>query len=532
MAKSIKELMKGTQRGKRQSSYVQGNISPTHLTKATSRSDIGKGIKGSSFEISEFMNALLDSAPSALDAHNRMANKENKELIEEGKAAYKNATPELLQKFREGEKLGVLGLADNPFHLEGVHTEELKSQAITFGRDFAPAYEKWRTGKTPDDPQTYQGFVDKFMNEASMFETRHDSSGIHRIQGLDDPNIAQTWFQTLSARDSTLVKDNFWPKADAVIDKYRADHIGYESKKYRNNTQRTIETARFQNVDTQEDVSNDLDIGTDTLGQRIAIEDVRWKEWDNIDLLMDGVLSRTTTFSLESSTAAFTDMLNEVKDKKGENFFSGTGGQSAEQIVQKVSKSVESKKKLSTSKIKSEHTTSFDSSLIIVKDGLAESLEADEDSAKGAKSTVALGNTVSIKSKTPKKVKQNKMIKVAGSIKLAVPSESASNVGLEVTPTKVEGLIGLGNETEKFLNTEFQPDMDKYFAEQGWDKQDLPTFILGYNGQQVQIKHNPKTTPEVYNQMMKFIQQKWKIGYSKGTEGIRKNQLLTKEEDA
>lgn len=103
--KSLADLINSGARKsvKRVSSYTQGNIRQTNIREARGRSDVG----GQSAEMAEFLKGTMKVGGFALDAHNKASNEEAQELARQAKADYKNATPEQLQKYRDGERMGV-----------------------------------------------------------------------------------------------------------------------------------------------------------------------------------------------------------------------------------------------------------------------------------------------------------------------------------------------------------------------------------------------------------------------------------------
>ena len=98
---SIKQLMEGSQRFQKQSSYVQKNLSPTSVKNAVGRTDVGKSAPA----MSQYLGALMKAGPAALDAHNKAQNEKNDNLKEQGYLEYKNAKPSSLKKFRENAPL-------------------------------------------------------------------------------------------------------------------------------------------------------------------------------------------------------------------------------------------------------------------------------------------------------------------------------------------------------------------------------------------------------------------------------------------
>jgi len=214
---SVKELMEGNKRFKKQSSYAQTNLSPTSVKNAVGRSDVG----GSAYEMSQFLGAMMKAGPQALDAHNRAQNEKNEKLKKQGYLEYKNAKPSSLKAFRENSPL-----SENPYYKWGTETADaekaLQVKSISYERD----YNEWKFNRPkmgdPEDlekgeyPQTHEEF-NKTWIERNSPDLGKEMGGL---------------------RNDIIMGESFWPGMDAVMAAKAKDHAQYEAQIYKEETER------------------------------------------------------------------------------------------------------------------------------------------------------------------------------------------------------------------------------------------------------------------------------------------------------
>ena len=243
---SVKELMEGNKRFQKESSYVQGNLSPTSVKNAVGRSDVG----GSANEMSQFLGALMKSGPKALDAHNRAQNDKNEKLKKQGYLEYKNAKPSSLKEFRENSPL-----SENPYYKWGTDTADAEMVLQKKANSYEQEYNEWKFNKPmmgdPEDlekgeyPQTHEEF-----NKAWIEKNRPD----------------------LGNRNPIIMGESFWPGMDAVMAAKAKDHNQYEAQKYKEETERTRSSSYGIPLDDP-DAENELLKSFESMETQVALEE-------------------------------------------------------------------------------------------------------------------------------------------------------------------------------------------------------------------------------------------------------------------
>ena len=218
---SVKELMQGNQRFQKESSYVQGNLSPTSVKNAVGRSDVG----GSASEMSDFLGAVMNTAPKAIDAYNKGENEKNAKLKKQGYLEYKSAKPSSLKKFRENSPL-----SENPYYKWGTDTADAEMVLQKKANSYEQEYNTWKFNKPEDGPKTHDEF-----NEAWLESNRPD----------------------LGNRNPIIMGESFWPGMDAVMAAKAKDHNQYEAQIYKEKTERTRESSYGVDVNDP-DAENEL----------------------------------------------------------------------------------------------------------------------------------------------------------------------------------------------------------------------------------------------------------------------------------
>ncbi len=225
---SVKELMEGNKRFKKQSSYAQTNLSPTSVKNAVGRSDVG----GSAYEMSQFLGAMMKATPQALDAHNRAQNEKNEKLKKQGYLEYKNAKPSSLKAFRENSPL-----SENPHYKWGTETADAEMVLQKKANSYEQEYNEWKFNKPmmgdPEDlekepyPQTHEEF-NKAWIERNSPDLGKEMGGL---------------------RNDIIMGESFWPGMDAVMAAKAKDHAQYEAQIYKEETERTRSSSYATHLD-------------------------------------------------------------------------------------------------------------------------------------------------------------------------------------------------------------------------------------------------------------------------------------------
>jgi hypothetical protein len=298
---SVKELMEGNKRFKKQSSYAQTNLTPTSVRNAVGRSDVG----GSASEMSDFLGAVMNTAPKALDAYNRSENEKNEKLKKQGYLEYKNAKPSSLKAFRENSPL-----SENPYYKWGTDTADAEKTLQVKANSYEQDYNEWKFNKPmmgdPEDlekgeyAQTHEEF-----NKAWIEKNRPD----------------------LENRNPIIMGESFWPGMDAVMAAKAKDHAQYEAQIYKEETERTRSSSYDIPLDDP-DAQNELLKSPDSMETMLALEDSTRETTTLIENMAFG--SDLTTDDIAKSKMGLRTDQRELFDKIIGNKIL-TGGQSKEQ---------------------------------------------------------------------------------------------------------------------------------------------------------------------------------------------------------
>ena len=289
---SVKELMQGNQRFQKESSYVQGNLSPTSVKNAVGRSDVGGGAS----EMSQFLGALMKSGPKALDAHNRSENEKNEKLKKQGYLEYKSAKPSSLKKFRENSPL-----SENPYYKWGTDTADAEMVLQKKANSYEQEYNTWKFNKPEDGPKTHDEF-----NEAWLESNRPD---------LETVGNGGT-------RNPIIMGESFWPGMDAVMAAKAKDHNQYEAQIYKEETERTRLSSYKVSADDP-DAENELLKSNERMETIVANEESIENELSLLDRFAFGNTKLDKEDRLQGNTTPLQkDLIAEVFGNK-----ISTGGQ-------------------------------------------------------------------------------------------------------------------------------------------------------------------------------------------------------------
>ena len=530
--KSLADLINSGARKsvKRVSSYTQGNIRQTNIREARGRSDVG----GQSAEMAEFLKGTMKVGGFALDAHNKASNEEALELARQAKADYKNATPEQLQKYRDGERMGVFPLSENPYYEAEIRRNELEAKSYKFSEDFSKEFTRWSTERGPDEPKDFDSFVDQFMTK-----------------GGGAPQLGQmSWQEQLATDDPVHASEGFWPVADAVIESKRNEFIKKEEENFKFHSKDKLKQNRGEKINRDPELWEKAGSGQ-PISEAILDEVAFSNEMDIISDLIEGVAPERGHPTLKDEYS-----INHTGEQvaKAFEFISGKKGTEVKDSIKAITE-YKGRKYNKTDRKFGRLKQSGDLEQIVAPVVLADvvlanvEMEEDQHIETGANS---LNNIPSQEvSKFNKKPKRNKYKKIESrnipkfegkktneSTRVVhkelkePPSATAMENSVETVKRKVQGVIGLESvakgETKRFGEEEFKPEILKFAAAQGWDESILPSWQYGYNGGQLQMVHNPQTPPDVLNGMLKFIQRKWDIGYAENSDNSS-TKVLTDE---
>lgn len=525
--KSLADLINSGARKsvKRVSSYTQGNTRQVNLRNVKGRSDAG----GSSAEMADFLGKTMEVGGYALDAHNKFANKENLETARQAKADYKNATPKQLQKYRDGERMGVFPLSENPYYEAELRRQEKQYEANVFGEEFSKDYTRWSLEKGPDEPRDFDSFVDSFMTKGGGAAQLGNESWQEKINNPgDDPKISS---------------ENFWPIADAVIQSKREHNIKKEEARFLHGSQDKLEQSRaklLKDNELQDKTTDEIPI-KDALHTEMAFND----EMNVIGDLIKGVTPSWVDSSKPENISGNNLTLSHTGEQVSEAFAFISGKKGEE--VKGATKNIVEKKLKPKVPVKEEpdvkqYYSSGKGALvnvepIVVPPTLASTIVANQEVKEdanivtGANSLNNISHKVSNLAQKPRKRTKfrhpKKSERVVAKDTGEPPSLAAMDDTVETVKRRVQGVIGLGDDTKRFGEEEFKPALAAFIEEKGI--QFAPDIEYGYDGKQLQVVHNPKGTAEAWKSIAEFMQQKWSIGFPVNSDNSS-NKVLTDEE--
>ena len=286
--KSLADLINSGARKsvKRVSSYTQGNIRQTNIREARGRSDVG----GQSAEMAEFLKGAMKVGGFALDAHNKASNEEALELARQAKADYKNATPEQLQKYRDGERMGVFPLSENPYYEAEIRRNELEAKSNKFSEDFSKDFTKVFVKAFVED--FAKVFTKDFVKAlATDFTKAFVKAFVDQFmtKGGGAPQLGQmSWQEQLATDDPVHASEGFWPVADAVIESKRNEFIKKEEENFKFHSKDKLKQNRGEKLNRDPELWQKAEDGQ-PISEAILDEVAFSNEMDIISDLIEGV---------------------------------------------------------------------------------------------------------------------------------------------------------------------------------------------------------------------------------------------------